>query len=1100
MDSGSSTSKLNRAATPPPIIPDHEMRSLIGGGSYGQIWLAQNVVGAFRAVKIVSRSNFNSERPYEREFEGLQRFEPISRSHQGFLQILHIGRKDSEGYFYYVMELGDGREDGWREDPSRYTPRTLDSELQALGRLPLDRCLEIALSLSEALARLHQQKLVHRDLKPSNIVFVNGQPKLADIGLVTEAGPGVTFVGTEGYVPREGPGLPTADIFAMGKVLYEISTGRDCTECPELPEDIPPTTSGISFHEINAVVCKCCEADPAHRYQTAEELRLHLSLIRAGSSVRQLLLIERILRGVKKWALPMALAVCALGAVAFAGWHSRQNAVALKQREQELAQRKMGSFVAMGNQAMDQNDPLGALPWFTAALGLPSLDPNFEEAHRVRMSAVLEQCPKVVQLWFSDRDARYGQFGTNGSGYSALVQVRDGRFQHLKVSDGVPLSQPFGGTAHEEMASLSPQGNLALTTSRLEPRVRLWGLPDGALRADLPFRDYVTFARFDPAGERIVVGLFGGGVVIHELSRGTEIQLQGHSKRVSHVTFDNEGKRILSCGQDGVATIWDVATGDRIVPLVGHGTWVNWGCFSPDGKRVVTAGFDRTIRVWDSATGKEVLPAPLEPPEVVRSVEFSADGETLVAASFDFSVHFWNARTGKPKFAALPHGDHVVYATLSSDGQRVLSVSQNGTTRVWQLPGQATLSLWKALDFDPRATRASVETKGVLNSVDLSEQVLSKTASERHAPISTSMPTGWRELKALSEGAGWVTLSETHPEDLDSPTILESWRIEGTAVRSNRIEVPSGAHDLRVMGAGTCVVLVHSNAQAISAWDVTKGQRLWQTEWHGKSVQGLYPNSEGNRIAAVLSNRAGHWVVVLDAQLGAPLFPNPLRHEAQIRSVEFSPGSRMLAVSCASMVAQSDAAWLWETETGKPIGVPLAHRDGVLFCGFSPTGDRVVTCGEDKVAMIWQAQTGRQLVRPMPHEDQVMHACFSRDGRWLATACKSGSIRLWDAATGDPLTPPRKTSDPLRAVTFDLKDQGVFAWTLGRPRTGMTVMYLPLNREKRSFEEWNAISRVLSAQQYHQTGSLMPSSKEALEESWKWMSTHDPKEFSSKDP
>src|SRR5437762_11259291 len=88
-----------------PIIPDHELLRVIGRGAYGEIWLARTVTGAFRAVKIVYRSTFESERAFLREFEGMSAFEPISRGHAGFIDILHVGRTNE--YLYYSMELAD---------------------------------------------------------------------------------------------------------------------------------------------------------------------------------------------------------------------------------------------------------------------------------------------------------------------------------------------------------------------------------------------------------------------------------------------------------------------------------------------------------------------------------------------------------------------------------------------------------------------------------------------------------------------------------------------------------------------------------------------------------------------------------------------------------------------------------------------------------------------------------------------------------------------------------------------------------------------------------------------------------------------------------
>src|SRR5215813_14969341 len=118
-----------------------------------------------------------------------------------------------------------------------YTPHTLRADL-AHGRLPAAQVLELGLALTEALAHLHEHGLVHRDIKPSNIIFVNGRPKLADIGLVTDASDACSIVGTEGYLPLEGPGKPQADIFALGKVLYEASAGMDRRRFPDLPADM----------------------------------------------------------------------------------------------------------------------------------------------------------------------------------------------------------------------------------------------------------------------------------------------------------------------------------------------------------------------------------------------------------------------------------------------------------------------------------------------------------------------------------------------------------------------------------------------------------------------------------------------------------------------------------------------------------------------------------------------------------------------------------------------------------------------------------------------------------------------------------------------
>src|SRR5438128_1826528 len=315
-----------RAPKPSPIIPDYEVLRLIGRGAYGEVWLARSTTGLYRAVKVVHRSAFDHDRPFEREFDGIQKFEPISYS-ESQVHILHVGRNEVGEYFYYVMELADdanvgqasslpvqraslpaaSSEDsveetkeklaarmppqpaGWKPalHPANYVPKTLKQELHARGRLPFEECVQIGLALTNALAHLHKKGLVHRDVKPSNIIFVNGVPKLADIGLVTSVDATRSFVGTEGYLAPTDPGTPQADLYSLGKVLYEISTGRGRREFPALPDDIATVADRQHLSELNVVIVKACESEAPRRYQSAEEMRADLELLQRGQSVKR---------------------------------------------------------------------------------------------------------------------------------------------------------------------------------------------------------------------------------------------------------------------------------------------------------------------------------------------------------------------------------------------------------------------------------------------------------------------------------------------------------------------------------------------------------------------------------------------------------------------------------------------------------------------------------------------------------------------------------------------------------------------------------------------------------------------------------------------
>jgi serine/threonine protein kinase len=235
----------------------------------------------YRAVKVVRREDFEYERTFEREFEGIQRYEKVSQNHPGLVSVLHVGREDAAGFYYYAMELADSESgDPVEASVEGYRPRTLSSDLRRRSVRSPRECVDLGVALAEALGHLHQAGLTHRDVKPSNIIYVNGQPKLADVGLVASSGQR-TFVGTEGYVPPEGPGTSSADLYSLAMVLYEMHTGKDRLDFPELPTnlEIPPSVNRDEWRALNAAICRAGSPDPRKRFDSAREFARALETV-----------------------------------------------------------------------------------------------------------------------------------------------------------------------------------------------------------------------------------------------------------------------------------------------------------------------------------------------------------------------------------------------------------------------------------------------------------------------------------------------------------------------------------------------------------------------------------------------------------------------------------------------------------------------------------------------------------------------------------------------------------------------------------------------------------------------------------------------------
>src|SRR5208282_3225297 len=84
----------------------------------------------------------------------------------------------------------------------------------------------------------------------------------------------------------EGPGLPQADIFALGKVLYEAATGLDRRQFPKLPPDLRGWPDSAEILDLNEILLKACATDPRQRYADSGEMLGELKLLQNGTSIK----------------------------------------------------------------------------------------------------------------------------------------------------------------------------------------------------------------------------------------------------------------------------------------------------------------------------------------------------------------------------------------------------------------------------------------------------------------------------------------------------------------------------------------------------------------------------------------------------------------------------------------------------------------------------------------------------------------------------------------------------------------------------------------------------------------------------------------------
>ena len=259
----------------PPDVPDFDLIRPIGQGGFGRVWLAANrTTGHLRAVKVISLHRRGTTDPAGREITSLTRLEAnVRRRHPNLLQIHHVGRTDE--HLFYVMDLADDVSGNAASSQPDYRPATLEHRLEA-GPLSPQECFDHTEELLAGLASLHEAGMVHRDVKPANCLFVDGHLKLADFGLLTEAGPQISRVGTQKYMPPDGRMDARADVYAAGLVIYEMVTGLPAGSFPHLGSRAAEIAADTRLCLLIRLALDACQRDPQHRPRDARAMAAEL--------------------------------------------------------------------------------------------------------------------------------------------------------------------------------------------------------------------------------------------------------------------------------------------------------------------------------------------------------------------------------------------------------------------------------------------------------------------------------------------------------------------------------------------------------------------------------------------------------------------------------------------------------------------------------------------------------------------------------------------------------------------------------------------------------------------------------------------------------
>ncbi len=699
-DSGASTVPQSGPARPAPAwdegdwprLPQYEVEGVIGRGGMGVVLRARHrVLDRLVALKLPLATQLAGQVDRERFLREARSAARLRHPH--ICPIYEVG--ESHGRPYLAMGFIQGQ--------------TLRD--WAAARRPSPRqAAEMVALLARAVGYAHSQGVVHRDIKPANVMVEEptGKPVLMDFGLAKELSEQAVqmthtgqVMGTPAYMaPEQAAGQsgrvgPSADVYALGVVLYELLCGRlpftggvgevlrkVQTEDPPAPRKLVPRL----HRDLETVCLKAMARDPRRRYASAEELAEDLERWGAGEAIRARRegIAGKLWRKVRRnpvAAFSILAAVVAAGVVVVAlSWAGEDREQASRQRHlADLSSRFEAGLKAEAWSA----DHLRAMDALVAELGRNDADQAAAARRRLQQAFFQHVEGKLARARLTPEDV------TRIDGLIALLAGRDAglgrrarelRAQRVRDWETVfDLHAPYAELPQVFVAGRArvAGGRLVLAGGPAEGRVGV-GLP-GLTR--VPCRGNVQLkAEFDPGWESAAeVGL------LLNVS-------QGHHGTVQAAAFSPDGQVVATASADGLVAVWDLGTIQERFILKGHQGPVNAVAFSPDGKRLATGGDDGRVLFWDAATGKEAAAPVLGEkfPGPVRGLAFSGDGGTLAVGGGPWGgagvVHVWDLEQGKRLAALTGHGG-VVWGVAFAPGSatRLASAGADATVRLWDL-------------------------------------------------------------------------------------------------------------------------------------------------------------------------------------------------------------------------------------------------------------------------------------------------------------------------------------------------------------------------------------------------------------------------------
>ncbi len=950
---------------------------------------------------------------------------------------------------------------------------------------------QIGVQVASALEYAHGQGVLHRDIKPANLVLDRkGTVWVTDFGLakmdddrgLTQAG---DILGTLRYMSPEsfkGHSDARSEVYSLGLTLYELlalrpafqQTNRNALIDEVMQAQVAPLKRlqpNIPA-DLQTIIHKAIERDPAHRYQSAKDLGDDLQRFLDDEPIqaRQISAMERLVRWSRRnrglaaslSTVAGLITVIALSSTIAAGYFqslsgrlqttvrnltSTQKALQSTIGDLEMARNQATSRAAenlrlaeeaetarqasqtmladmqtqRGLQAAGAGDSAQAMLWFANAATLTPHDPSRQAENQLRARNAMNEAVLPVALRTLPVQGEYTRFEFQPGGAMLLaVHGSNLLIWDWRLDQALPWSESLNGVAD---AVWSPDGR-RLAVGFQNGVVQIRSFPAGEILQQLKVDEGLLRLALTPDGTAIATG--GTHVELWNLTaEPVRKHLWPHSDQVHSLVFSRQGTRLMTAARDQLARVFAVddpdLTSPALFPPLPHDPFTDEPpVFWNDEQTIVTVLPERSgLGWWDAASGERISTPPSDaaPFRGVRRLVASPDGRHL-AAGTGTTAEVWDSDKTR---RTLPHPNHVNDLVFTENGETLLTAGWDWMCRQWSLTA-------------PDRSPATIPHLGVVQRCALSAD------SEYFAVGGNREVRIWKRPQpniVIGQAAGWNTRFLRVRPGFDGRWATSGVWHEVSSGRTlrptlNVIETQTGLPAGPVIPVNdvvdSCLCADNRSVAAVTNRDPTGALSLFDVATGQSILKPIPLPSPPHCVAArpgqpqlAVMCKSG-LVVVIDQSTGGILQEHP--HESvgtfhTARALYSPDGNTLIVLTANSFIHLRDA------QTGKVRCPPIRPLSGGGSC-------RTLTVSADSrwlatgvngenAVQVWDLATGAAVSEPLPHPGDfygIFGIAFSPDGRWILSGNKDGRARLWDWKAGQQICPPLQHADEVLDVAF----------------------------------------------------------------------------------